>query len=251
MNEDLCKGVFMPFGLTVEEFRMQGFKISYCKHEKLENEGHFEKFFKKATKIFPQEFSDKIVKINHPRAKRDYLLSRALIYQITEDWVASDREGVLLWPEKVIGSLTHKSGFAAVAIGKPTKRSGMSVGIDMESISRMKNQLASGFLNNEEIAHITGYADSLPMVELLTIAFSFKESIFKAHYPIGRKRFYFHDAQLINIDLDAGEIQAKIKIQTSPHTPEGHVVKGKFCKFPGSDTDMYFTTAVEPMPEKK
>ncbi|MFC5216342.1 4'-phosphopantetheinyl transferase family protein [Streptomyces coerulescens] len=100
-----------------------------------------------------------------------------------------------LWPEGVVGSLTHCAGFRAAAIGRTARFA--SIGIDAEpdeplpegvlehiSLPRERAQLAGGEGPNRD-----------------RLLFSAKESVYKAWFPLARRRLGFHEAA-ITLEVD-------------------------------------------------
>lgn len=88
--------------------------------------------------------------------------------------------GEPLWPEGVSGSITH-SGTQAMAVA--VRYPDALVGIDCEAIlpDREAREIQDGIINAQEAMCLTrsGY----PFALALTLAFSAKESLFKALYP--------------------------------------------------------------------
>jgi 4'-phosphopantetheinyl transferase EntD len=102
-----------------------------------------------------------------------------------------------LWPEDLVGSITHTSGFcAAVVAPKACLR---SVGIDTEIAGSVKTQLWRGICTPSE----TSWLRSLPQSEQLgaaTLIFSAKEAFYKCQFALTQERLGFHD---ISVELPA------------------------------------------------
>jgi 4'-phosphopantetheinyl transferase EntD len=101
-----------------------------------------------------------------------------------------------------------------------------SFGIDVESCSKVRVGLESRIVDETEAKILDAYEGVWDRAALLALVFSFKESIFKCHFPLGQKMFYFHDAVVEDIDLGLGIVRARLKVNTSPVTPEGTLVEG-------------------------
>ena len=88
--------------------------------------------------------------------------------------------GEPLWPEGVSGSITH-SGTQAMAVA--VRHPDALVGIDCEAIlpDREAREIQDGIIDAQEAMCLTrsGY----PFALALTLAFSAKESLFKAFFP--------------------------------------------------------------------
>jgi 4'-phosphopantetheinyl transferase EntD len=103
--------------------------------------------------------------------------------------VAADRQP--LWPEGLVGSITHTSGFCAAVVAR--KQSLSAVGIDSEIAGSVKAELWRGICTPSEIAWLR----SLPQGEqtaAATLIFSAKEAFYKCQYPLVGERLNFNDA---------------------------------------------------------
>jgi 4'-phosphopantetheinyl transferase EntD len=98
-----------------------------------------------------------------------------------------------LWPEDLVGSITHTTGFcAAVAASKKNLR---SVGIDTEITGSVATTLWRGICTPSE----TTWLLSLPQSEQLsaaTLIFSAKESFYKCQFGLTQEHLGFHDASV-------------------------------------------------------
>ncbi len=102
---------------------------------------------------------------------------------------AADRQPV--WPEAVVGSITHTTGFCAAVVAR--KASLSAVGIDSELARSVKPELWRGICTPPERAWLR----SLPQEEqaaAATLIFSAKEAFYKCQYPLVGERLDFHDA---------------------------------------------------------
>jgi 4'-phosphopantetheinyl transferase EntD len=103
--------------------------------------------------------------------------------------VADDRQP--LWPESLVGSITHTTGFCAAVVA--AKGALSAVGIDSEIAGSVKHQLWRGICTPAE----TAWLRSLPHSEqtaAATLIFSAKEAFYKCQYPLTREYLGFHDA---------------------------------------------------------
>ncbi|KZQ34729.1 enterobactin synthase [Enterobacter genomosp. O] len=105
--------------------------------------------------------------------------------------------GEPLWPEGVSGSITHSGTQAmAIVVRHPTAL----VGIDCEAIlaEREARETQDGIIDAQEAMCLTrsGY----PFALALTLAFSAKESLFKALFPQVRTYMGFDCARVTALD---------------------------------------------------
>ncbi|ELF1045342.1 enterobactin synthase subunit EntD [Enterobacter asburiae] len=105
--------------------------------------------------------------------------------------------GEPLWPEGVSGSITH-SGAQAMAV--VVRHQDALVGIDCEAIlpDREAREIQDGIVDAQEAICLThsGY----PFALALTLAFSAKESLFKALFPQVRTYMGFDCARIMTLD---------------------------------------------------
>ena len=97
-------------------------------------------------------------------------------------------DGRPLWPTGIVGSLTHDRYCAAAAIATASEYRG--IGIDVEPNTEINPDLARVILRDDEREPLRQAGLSLHQ------AFSIKEAVFKAAYPIDLVRIGFHDIHL-------------------------------------------------------
>ena len=99
------------------------------------------------------------------------------------------RMGEPIWPEGLVGSVTHKNGTAIVAIAECKKY--QSLGIDLEYVDPLReHNIQSRVLTAAEQKFNQSQAD-------LLLIFSAKESIYKAIYPLTHEFFGFKDVECV------------------------------------------------------
>lgn len=87
-----------------------------------------------------------------------------------------------LWPDGIVGSMTHCDGYRAAAVA----RHGIvvSVGVDAEPHAPLPDGLAESLTLPEERRTLARLASSRPDVAWDRLLFSAKESVFKAWFPL-------------------------------------------------------------------
>ena len=171
------------------------------------------------------------------RRREEFLRSRYLIRRLTgsTESLIQDEHGAPRWPDHWTGSITHKDGFVGVAL-LPSDQ-WLSIGIDAEDPTRMRPEFASRLTNTAELELLQKFAAThgWTINTALTVLFGFKESIFKAHFPLGKRLFYFLDAAVESLSVThvddfttRGEITARLLVDTTPTTPSGTLVSGHF-----------------------
>ncbi|MGN7186948.1 4'-phosphopantetheinyl transferase family protein [Microbacterium enclense] len=104
--------------------------------------------------------------------------------------ILQDERRAPIWPEGVVGSITHCSGFRAAAVARSTVI--RSLGIDAEPQSPLPDGLAELVLTSEEQTALRSTREVLPN-EIERLIFVIKESIYKAWYPLTRAWLGFQD----------------------------------------------------------
>jgi 4'-phosphopantetheinyl transferase EntD len=98
-----------------------------------------------------------------------------------------------MWPEAVVGSITHTTGFCAAVVASKTNLAG--VGLDSEIAGSVKQQLFPSICTSAEIDWI----QTLPIEQqgaAATLIFSAKEAFYKCQFPLVREHLGFHDARI-------------------------------------------------------
>lgn len=123
--------------------------------------------------------------------------------------VGSSREP--LWPEGVVGSLTHCEGYRAAAVARV--RDMLTLGIDAEN-HRPLPEVARDFITVEgEYQQLDTLSIHSPSIAWDRVLFSAKESVFKAWSPLARVSLDFTDCELF-IDPFKSTFIARILIPT-------------------------------------
>jgi enterobactin synthetase component D len=141
----------------------------------------------------------------HPKRKDEFLLGRLCASKAHELHfgsvllslpVAENRSP--LWPKEVIGSITHNQFWVGAAVAK--SNSLLGVGIDFEVMGRTKLEISRYVRTPKDLISHASLSD----IELLTIIFSAKESLYKALHPSVKCFFGFETAAVTEIDLISG-----------------------------------------------
>ncbi|CNK67264.1 4'-phosphopantetheinyl transferase family protein [Yersinia proxima] len=186
------------------------------------------------------------------KRRAEYLAGRFVARQVlnmleVRDYpLANGIDRAPLWPTGLIGSISHNNQRALCTAqiitpaGEPTDASSRrhGLGLDIESIiadERAAN-LWPGILSEEE--HHCFQNGPLPFNQLLTLAFSAKESLFKAVYPQLGRYFDFLEAKLLSYSLDTGRFELQLLRKLSEDFPAGRCFTGCFI-LNGSDVQTF------------
>ncbi|NRB57485.1 MAG: 4'-phosphopantetheinyl transferase superfamily protein [Salinicola sp.] len=142
---------------------------------------------------------------------------------------AQDAEQLPRWPAGTVGSITHSRGLAAAVVAGQEACRGIGLDAEVEMTAERARRLAPQIL----VASERAWFDHLPgerQGEFLTVAFSLKESLFKALYPLVRRRFYFPHARVTAWDADGGTVAIELLETLSPEWRAGARLTGQVAK---------------------
>ncbi|MFJ8043914.1 4'-phosphopantetheinyl transferase [Kitasatospora sp. NPDC096147] len=117
--------------------------------------------------------------------------------------------GEPLWPAGVVGSMTHCTGYRAAALG--LARDVRAIGIDAEPNAALKDGVLEAVSLPAERVWVRQLTDSHPGVAWDRLLFSAKEAVYKAWFPLTRRRLDF-DQALITVDRARGTFEARLLV---------------------------------------
>jgi len=137
---------------------------------------------------------------------------------------AEDRGPV--WPAGWVGAITHSHGWAAAVVG--SARDYLGLGLDTETLLEPAKalRLADQILTPAEQERLQSL-DEERQAFAITLAFSAKESLFKALHPQVGQMFFFQDAELLALD-PSGTFDIRLLIELSPRWSAGTSLRGYF-----------------------
>ena len=107
-----------------------------------------------------------------------------------------------LWPDGLVGSITHCAGYCAAAVARASGFA--SVGVDAEVVQPLRDGLLERIASQDELAPYAGHDGS----ERLGMAiFSAKEAVYKAWFPLAERWLGFEDAAVDLGEPPAGDGQ--------------------------------------------
>ena len=113
---------------------------------------------------------------------------------------ARDRQP--LWPDKLVGSITHTQGFCAAVVGERAHFAGL--GIDAERVDAVGSQLWPRICGAGELHWIA----SLPVQErgpAAALVFCGKEAFYKCQYPLTGEWLSFSDLRIVPLEWGAAQ----------------------------------------------
>lgn len=129
------------------------------------------------------------------------------------------------WPAGVVGSITHGDGWAAALVGQADTWRGLGLDTELLIPAERAGRLAEQILTPAELRRLPGTPEEQAWLTSLT--FSFKESLFKALYPLVRQRFYFEHAELLDW-TPGGAARLRLLEGLGPDWPAGSLLEGQF-----------------------
>lgn len=133
------------------------------------------------------------------------------------------------WPAAVCGSISHGAGHAAALVADRRQWAGVGLDIEPPLPSVRAERLAQEILTERELQAISALTTE-QRAWRISQTFSLKESLFKALYPLVLRRFYFHDAELIDCaSSDFGSASLRLLIELGEQWPAGSEIQAQFC----------------------
>ncbi|MEU0694093.1 4'-phosphopantetheinyl transferase superfamily protein [Streptomyces niveus] len=121
--------------------------------------------------------------------------------------ILTGERGAPMWPEGVVGSITHCVGYRAAVVARPTHVA--AIGVDAEpALPLPEGVLEAVALPDEQIA-VKELLVTAPGVAWDRLLFSAKESVYKAWFPLTRRFLEFEEARIV-FDPAGGTFTAQL-----------------------------------------
>ena len=133
---------------------------------------------------------------------------------------AADRSPV--WPSGVVGSISHCANYCAAVVAR--EEDVLALGLDVESLGRLGRDTRGLICGPTETSRLEQLGTAYDPVE---IAFSAKESFYKAYYPSTRFFLDFLDVDLC-LDPERGTFNAKLLRGSAPSFHGRREASGRF-----------------------
>lgn len=132
--------------------------------------------------------------------------------------IPMDEDRAPIWPQGVVGSISHCSGACMAVAGRQSDFVG--IGLDLEPVQPVARDLWPSILRPEEVA-----ADGLDALRI----FVAKEAVYKAQYPLSRQLF---DFQTMKIAMQDQAFTAQF-VQAVPPFAAGDRLRGRLIQTSG------------------
>jgi len=160
--------------------------------------------------LLPAE--EAIVALAVPKRRREFATGRLCARQalarlgLPPSAILAGPAGQPLWPDGIVGSITHCAGYRAAAVAWSGDVG--ALGIDAEPHAPLPDGVLDTVASDDERAHLHRLADREPDVRWDRLLFSAKESAYKAWYPTGGRILEFEEAT-VALDPD-GTLSARL-----------------------------------------
>lgn len=134
-----------------------------------------------------------------PKRQHEFATGRRLAHQLLARLGApdfallADADRAPIWPEGLVGSISHSHGLCVVAVSPRGALAGL--GVDVEEADGVRPELWRRVLRPDEEQWLRAQP-SAQQLRLAAVFFSAKEAVYKAQFPLTRARLGFHDVGL-------------------------------------------------------
>ncbi len=145
-----------------------------------------------------------------------------------------------IWPKGLVGSITHNATHAICAVARNTDY--QSIGIDLADPISLDtaNNIKDRIIQTNEVDTLVNLP--LSFEQSLTLAFSAKESLFKALYPQVETYFGFHAAEIHAVEMNSQTFLIRLTRDLTSSLAKDTVFKGSFKMQPDSVFTSIFIT---------
>jgi len=127
--------------------------------------------------------------------------------------VPAGERGEPIWPDGVVGSITHCKGYRGCAVARGSDLA--TIGIDAETHAPLPGGLLPNLASPEEIDALAALGRADPSIHWDRLLFSAKEAVYKAWYPLAERWLGFEDA-VLTIDPGARAFSARLLVPGPP-----------------------------------
>jgi 4'-phosphopantetheinyl transferase EntD len=173
--------------------------------------------------LFPEE--EKTVARAVEKRRREFVTGRSCARAalaelgIEPQAIPSGARGEPVWPDGIVGSITHCDGFRACGVAPRAKLA--SIGIDAEADAPLPEGLLSDVALAEERHSLARLQAVRPGINWDRLLFCIKESVYKAWFPLTQSWLGFEDA-VVAIEPHGGTFAASLLVP-GPTLGETHL----------------------------
>lgn len=149
------------------------------------------------------------------KRRREFITARACAREalaqlgLPAQPIPTGARGEPLWPQGVVGSITHCAGYRACAVAPVSEL--LTIGADAEVDDALPPGVLGDIALPEERRWIEAAAAADPGTSWDRLLFSIKESIYKAWFPLTGSWLGFEDAT-VTVDREQGTFAARLLV---------------------------------------
>jgi 4'-phosphopantetheinyl transferase EntD len=132
------------------------------------------------------------------------------------------RRGEPLWPEGVVGGISHCSNYCGVVVARDTCLAG--IGLDLECVDDVRPELWRHICTPDELRQLYALPDGQRR-SVAAVIFSAKESAYKCQYPLTGQWLDFSD---VAIHVDAHESRCMVHFIRAEHPACPTELEGRY-----------------------
>lgn len=164
------------------------------------------------------------------KRRAEYLASRYCLQQTLATWgitgflLSNGPDRAPVWPQGIIGSLSHTHQQVCALL---TRRQDLVLGVDCEKmmtaeVARDTHKMLVSPAEKQRLEQC-----GLPFTTALTVAFSLKESLYKALYPQVKQFMDFSGAEIMAFSADLNHISLRLTQTFSARLVAGSLFAGR------------------------
>jgi 4'-phosphopantetheinyl transferase EntD len=163
--------------------------------------------------LFPEE--EAVVANAVDKRRREFTTARACARAALEKLdipstpIAVGERGEPLWPDGVIGSITHCADYRACAVARDIEVA--TIGIDAEPHDVLPDGVLGQIARPEELARMQDLRRQAPGLHWDRLLFCMKEAVYKAWFPMARRWLGFEDAS-VEVDRDGATFEVALLV---------------------------------------
>jgi len=131
-----------------------------------------------------------------------------------------------IWPEHLRGSITHTESRAYVVVAPNDVCHYLGIDYEKLMMANTAENIRSMIINDDEFEYLKHSFSDVPLA--LTLAFSAKESLFKALYPYVGRYFDFSAASIVKVSLEKQRFELRLNENLSKSLKKNRCFHGVF-----------------------
>lgn len=135
-----------------------------------------------------------------------------------------NRDRTPLWPVDICGAISHAKYTVVCALHRSFSQGGVGVDVEYLMTSSHAALVQNAILTSQESAVLA----CLPLDRRVTLAFSAKESLFKAIYPRLLRPFDFHASEILSIEASSHLLIMRLCSHLSAAFPKGRCFTAQY-----------------------